>query len=187
MNRTTRTRALTLTLAGLAGTGLFAGVASAASSGAAPASGSVPTIQTASDTTAATSGTPARANRLRIARQLATHSVHGEVVLTTKQGMQNVDFQRGAVASAGDASVTVTDASGTSETWTIDANTRVRERGQGAATPQGSAPNANSPQLSSGENVVVVGTKADGTLTARVVLIVPAAPQGGAGASGLQN
>jgi hypothetical protein len=181
-----RTRLLAWTAAGLAGTGLIAGVASAATSGggASPSGFAALTADSAPlDPSAAGTGAQgSKGNRakalLQIERKLAAGSVRGEVVLNTKKGMQTVDFQRGNVSDASATGFTLTDASGTAQSWAISSTTKVRDR-KAAGTG-----NASSATLTNGENVVVIGLKADGTLTARLVMVVPARAGAGAGTAG---
>ncbi len=157
MNRMrTRTKVLALTAAGLAGAGVLTGVASAATGTHAAGTGG----PTAGGAAAGVAG------HRHLARQLATHAVHGEVVVNTKQGMQTVDFQRGTVETAGTGEFTVTDASGTTETWAIGPDTKIRDRA--------AQPSSTSADLVSGEQVVVIGTKTGDALTARLVVVRPA-------------
>jgi hypothetical protein len=146
--------------AGLAGVGVFASVASAATNTAGTATAPSTTNATAT-LTAAHTGLSQKAVT-RAERALARAAARGEVVLDTKKGVTTVDFQRGTTSDASDTAITVTDATGTAQTWAISAATRVRERG------------VSSPQLTDDENVVVIGVKSDGTLTARLVVITPA-------------
>ena len=150
------------TAAGLAGVGVFAGVANAAVDSATPAPSTAP-----STSPAASAANPHVSSKLiaRIERRLVAGAARGEVVLDTKKGVQTVDFQRGTTGNASGGAVTVTDKTGTSQDWTVSSTTKIRERG------------TSSPQLTDGENVVVVGVKSDGSLTARLILVVPAKAQ----------
>lgn len=142
------------TAAGVAGAGLVAGLAGAAS--ASSTSSSTPAI--------GSSGHP----RLQLARKVAAASVRGEIVLDGKKGEHTVDFQRGSVSELSPSSFTVTDKTGTSQTWAITPETKVRERNAGRGA-------ASSAEPRNGQNVVVIGTTSDGALTARLVLIAPQA------------
>jgi hypothetical protein len=135
------------TAAGLAGVGVFAGLATTAS---------------AATTATATGSGPHQKVAHRVEHRLLTGAARGEIVLGTKKGVTTVDFQRGATSGASDTAITVTDATGTAQTWAISSATKVRERG------------VSSPQLTDDENVVVIGVKSDGTLTARLIVVVPA-------------
>lgn len=151
------------TAAGLAGVGIFAGVANAADNSGTP---SLSTSQAMSPD-AGNPQTPQVSQKLiaRIERRLVAGAARGEVVLDTKKGVQTVDFQRGTTSGASSSAVTVTDKTGTAQNWTVTSSTKIRERG------------TSSPQLTDGENVVVVGLKSDGTLNARLILVVPAKAQ----------
>lgn len=170
-----RTRVVTWTAAGLAGAGALVGVANAATSNGSPsnstANGSLTALSLDAPASPAASAGPRKGNGklAQIEQKLAAGAVHGEVVLDTKKGMETVEFQRGTVSNATGGSAgtfTVTDASGTADTWTLSSTTKVRERK--ARQPDGSA------QISDGEDVVVIGLKTDGDLTARAVVVMPA-------------
>jgi hypothetical protein len=148
------------TAAGLAGVGVFAGVATTASA-ATNTVGATSTSSAATTLTAAHTGLSQKA-LTRAERKLARGAARGEVVLDTKKGVTTVDFQRGTTSGASDTAITVTDATGTAQTWAISSATKVRERG------------VSSPQLTDDENVVVIGVKSDGTLTTRLIVVVPA-------------
>jgi hypothetical protein len=167
-----RTRLVAWTAAGVLGAGVLVGVADAATSNGASAGDS--SLTAASSTSGQSPAGKANSPQslARIEQKLAAGSVHGEIVLDTKKGLQTLDFQRGTVsgASAGSSGTfTVTDASGTAQTWTLSSSTKVRER-----KAKQDAGAASSAQLVDGETVVVIGLKADATLTARAVVIVPA-------------
>ncbi len=158
------------TAAGLAGVGVCAGVANASENSGTPSlSASHTASQTASSSApqAASPNAPKVSQKViaRIEQRLVAGSVRGEVVLDNKKGVQTVDFQRGTTSDASSSAVTVTDKTGTAENWTVSSATKIRQR------------HTSSPQLSDGENVVVVGVKSDGTLTARLILVVPAKAQ----------
>jgi hypothetical protein len=135
------------TAAGLAGVGVFAGLATTAS---------------AATTGTATGSGPHQKVAHRVEHRLLAGATRGEVVLDTKKGVQTVEFQRGTTSDASSTAITITDKTGTAQTWAISSTTKVRERG------------VSSPQLADDQNVVVVGVKSDGTLTARLIVIVPA-------------
>jgi len=151
------------TAAAVAGMGLFAGVANAAESGT--STPTVATTNTAADTmaTSASQATGMSGKAVRkLERKLAAGAVRGEIVLNTKKGVETVDFQRGSVSDASSSGFTVTDKSGTAESWTMSSSTKVRERGTTSA------------QVMNGENVLVIGLKTDGTMTARLVVVAAA-------------
>lgn len=155
------------TAAGLAGVGVFAGVANAAVDSSTPSGAS----SAASSAVPAVASVPAAAHPqvsqkliARVERRLVAGAARGEIVLDTKKGVQTVDFQRGTTSGTSSTGVTVTDKTGVAQEWTVSATTKIRERG------------TSSPQLADGENVVVVGLKSDNTLTARLILVVPAKP-----------
>jgi hypothetical protein len=182
MNRLlhTRRRVLMLGAAGVACVGLLtAGVANAASPG---------------PSTSNPAGVPGGKGKVaktmkEIRQQLRSGAVHGEVTVDTKKGIQTVDFQRGTVAQLSSGGFQVTDSSGLSESWVIGPKTKVRELGQHKAgvTSTPSTPSTQSAPaatISNGENVVVIGLKTAGTLTARIVVVLPtngALPGRGAG------
>lgn len=145
------------TAAGLAGVGVFAGVATAAN-------GATNTANTSNATTTLTAAHTGLSQKAvaRAERKLARGSVRGEVVLDTKKGAVTVGFQGGTTSNVSSGTVTVTDKTGTAQTWSVSSDTKVRERG------------VASPQLSDDERVVVVGVKSDGTLAARLIVIAPA-------------
>lgn len=150
------------TAAGLAGVGVFAGVANAAvDSSGAPA----PSTPQATSPTAPQVSQVSQVSQKMIARiehRLVAGAARGEIVLDTKKGVQTVDFQRGTTSDASSGAITVTDKAGTAEKWVVSPSTKIRQRG------------TSSPQLTDGANVVVVGLKSDGTLSARLILVVPA-------------
>lgn len=148
------------TAAGLAGVGVFAGVANAADN----AGTSAPNTPQTTSRQVANARVPQVSQKVvaRIEQRMVAGAVRGELVLDTKKGVQTVDFQRGTTSDASSSAVTVTDKTGTAENWTVSSSTKIRQRG------------TSSPQLTDGENVVVVGLKSDGTLTARLVLVLPA-------------
>lgn len=155
-----RAKLIGWTTAGLAGVGVIAGLATTASAAGNSGTPSPPTAQAQ----AASSQAAQVSQRViaRIEHRLLNGAARGEIVLDTKKGAQTVDFQRGATSDVSSNAVTVTDKTGTAEKWTVSSSTKIRERG------------ASSPQLTDGENVVVVGLKSNGTSTARLILAVPA-------------
>lgn len=149
------------TAAGLAGVGIFAGVANAADNSGTPA----PSTSQATSPRAGNQPQVSQKLIARIEQRLVAGAARGEIVLDTKKGVQTVDFQRGTTSVASSSAVTVTDKTGTAETWVVTPSTKIRER------------DTSSPQLTDGENVVVVGLKSGGTLDARLILVVPAKAQ----------
>ncbi len=150
------------TAVGLAGVGVFAGVANAAVDSATQSTATAAATTAAATTPATTPPQVSQKALARIEHRLGAGAARGEIVLDTKKGVQTVEFQRGTTSGASSTAVTVTDKTGTAQTWTLSSSTKVRER------------RASSPELVNGEKVVVVGVKSDGGLDARLVLIVPA-------------
>jgi hypothetical protein len=145
------------TATGLAGVGLLAGVASAATDTGTPARAA----NTAATAAATHTGLSQKA-LTRAEHKLARGATRGEIVLDTKKGVTTVDFQRGSTSGASDTAITVTDATGTAQTWATSSSTKVRERG------------VSSPQLAGGQNDVFIGVKSDGSLTSPQIVVVPA-------------
>jgi hypothetical protein len=90
---------------------------------------------------------------------------HGEAVVRDKDGkLITVDRQRGSVTAASATSLTVKSSDGTSWTWTIDKDTKVR------------GPNLKTEPASSvkvGNTVAVGGQRSGDTRTARAVIDPP--------------
>ncbi|WP_174528447.1 hypothetical protein, partial [Micromonospora maritima] len=59
---------------------------------------------------------------------LRKNTLHGEVVVQTKEGTKTVAVQRGQVTAIDDRSMTVKSADGFTKTWTYDEKLRVVER-----------------------------------------------------------
>ncbi|MGH8889569.1 MAG: hypothetical protein ACRDV3_07370 [Acidothermaceae bacterium] len=158
--------------AGFAVTGIAAaGVANAATSNGAPTATSSATGADATTPANLTSSNAVRGKALaKIERKVAGKATHGEIVLDTKKGLQTVDFQRGTISAASTSGFAVTDKGGTTETWASTATTRVRER-------SGKGSKASSGQIVNGETAVVIGTKDGDTMTARLVVVLPATSQ----------
>jgi len=141
-----------------------AGIANAATSNSAAAG-------SAGASSVSTSGAPkaVRAKALlQIERKLAHNVTHGEIQVDTKKGLQTIEFQRGTVSGASSGGFTVTDKGGTVENWVDGPKLKVRQH-----AGKGSKPSSG--QIVNGENVVVVGVNDGGTLSARLVVVLPAA------------
>ena len=171
-------RRLALVAVGIAGTGvLVTGVASAATS--TPASDGVAGISAASLTSdGGSSGTDSARGKLaealkEIRADLKAGQVSGAVTVDTKKGPQTIEFQRGTVSASTTSNFTVTDTSGSAQTWTVGPKMKVRDRAQRKAAGSSGA-SATSATVTNGENVVVVGLKTDTAETARLVVVVPA-------------
>lgn len=155
------------TAAGVAVAGIAtAGIADAATSNGGTSNGSS-SSGASSDSSGSAKAVRAKA-LLQFERKLAHNVTHGEITLDTKKGLQTIDFQRGSVSNAATGGFTVTDKGGTVENWVAGANLKVRQRSGGGSKP-------SSGQITNGENVVVVGVNDSGTLTARLVVVLPAA------------
>jgi hypothetical protein len=94
-------------------------------------------------------------------RLLRKNTLHGEVVVQTKDGTKTVDVQRGTVTAIDDKTVTVKSADGFTLTWTFGNPIRVVER---RTTVQPSA-------VKVGTEIGVAGAKDGDTTTARLITI----------------
>jgi hypothetical protein len=140
---TTRSRALAL------GVLCAAGGAGAGAGGSAPASTGHSTTGTAHHATART-GTSARHARLRELREVARHSVSGDVVVDTKDGFQTITFERGTVDSVSGDQLTITEGTAKAgqrqETITLPSTVHVRDNGEKASLSS----------VSAGQHVIVL-------------------------------
>lgn len=99
--------------------------------------------------------------------RLRQHLVHGTfTVLNRDSDLVTIQLDHGTVAAIADGTVTISEAGGRSVTVTTTAETRVRK---------GAAP-ASLAALEVGDEVVVHSVVADGTATARFIVVPPAAP-----------
>lgn len=89
--------------------------------------------------------------------------LHGELVVSTKEGPQTIVVQRGEVTEVTDTSMTVKSSDGFTLTWTFGEKLRVFERRR---TVDGDA-------LTAGDKVAAVGAKSDDGGVARLILIAP--------------
>jgi hypothetical protein len=102
------------------------------------------------------------AQRRHAARVLpGRNTLHGEVVVQTKEGVQTVLVQRGEVTAVDGDSVTVTSSDGFALTWTYAEDLRVVER---RATVQPDA-------LGAGDTVGVAGAKDGAGGVARLIVV----------------
>jgi hypothetical protein len=92
---------------------------------------------------------------------LRKNTLHGEVVVQTKDGTKTIDVQRGTVTAIDDKTVTVKSADGFTLTWTLGTPLHVVEH---RTTVQASA-------VKVGTEIGVAGTKDGGTTTAHVIII----------------
>ncbi|MBO4205297.1 hypothetical protein [Micromonospora echinofusca] len=89
------------------------------------------------------------------------NTLHGEVVVQTKEGTKTVAVQRGEVTAVDGKSVTVKSSDGFTMTWSFGENLRVVER---RTTIQPSA-------VAVGATIGVAGTKDGTTAVARLILL----------------
>jgi Domain of unknown function (DUF5666) len=81
---------------------------------------------------------------------------HGEATVTTDQGDRVIDLQRGIVNSANSGQLTVRSADGFTATYVVDNSTKIR-KGRKASDIS---------QVVANDRVLVLATKAGGTITA---------------------
>lgn len=89
--------------------------------------------------------------------------LHGELVISTKEGPQTIVVQRGEVTAVDDTSMTVKSADEFTLAWTFGDKLRVLERRK---TVDGDA-------LAPGDRVAVIGARSDDGGVARLILIGP--------------
>jgi hypothetical protein len=116
---------------------------------------------TATSTTGTHAATGARAEKLR---GLGKRVLHGEFTVQTKAGVKVYDTEIGVITSASPTSVAVKASDGFTQTWTLDATTRVR-----ANKTKGTVSD-----LKVGETVRLLGPTSGGTATAQLALVRPA-------------
>ena len=92
---------------------------------------------------------------------LRRNTLHGEVTVQTKDGVQTVEVQRGAVTAIDDRTMTVKSTDGFTLTWTFGNPVRVVEH---RTTVQPSA-------VVVGAQVGVAGVRSGNTFTARLIVI----------------
>ncbi|QXJ22865.1 hypothetical protein AGRA3207_003933 [Actinomadura graeca] len=85
--------------------------------------------------------------------------IHGEATVRRKDGFGLNTWQRGKVTGLSGAALTVRSEDGASWTWTTDANTRVRKKGDQAKVSD----------LKNGDEVLVFGERSGDTRTAKIV------------------
>ena len=95
-------------------------------------------------------------------KALRKNTLHGEIVVPTKDGEKTVLVQRGEVTALDDNGITVESSDGFSLTWTYGEKLRVVER---RATVEASD------ALQVGDQVGVAGAKTDDGGTARLIVI----------------
>lgn len=89
--------------------------------------------------------------------------MHGELVVSTKEGPQTIVVQRGEVTEVSDTSMTVKSTDGFTLTWTFGDKLRVVERRR----------SVDGDALRAGDEVAAVGAKSDEGGVARLILIAP--------------
>jgi hypothetical protein len=99
--------------------------------------------------------------RHRLLRLALLGGEHGEVTFQTKAGPKTIAFERGTIQAVSSSAITVLAKDGTTWSWDLTANTKLREAGHQATT-------AN---LSTGELVLVAGPVVSGTHDARLIRI----------------
>ncbi len=92
---------------------------------------------------------------------LRKNTLHGEVVVKTRDGNKTVDVQRGAVTAVTGTSVTVKSSDGFTLTWTTNDKTRVAQNKAKVALSA----------VKVGENIGIAGLKDGNTTTARLIVI----------------
>jgi hypothetical protein len=146
--------ALVLTAIGFE-TGLEAAAAPAAPNGsAAPNAPAAPNGSAAPGTDKARKVGPAR-------KLLRKNTLHGEVTLQTKKGVQTVVVQRGTVTAVNATTVTVKSSDGFTETWTFADKLRVRSERK----------KADRAAIVVGAEAGVAGAKVGDTATARLIVV----------------
>jgi len=81
---------------------------------------------------------------------------HGEATVTTDQGDRVIDLQRGIVNSANSGQLTVRSADGFTATYVVDNSTKIRKDRKASDISQ----------VVANDRVLVLATKAGGTITA---------------------
>jgi hypothetical protein len=171
------------TAAGVLGIGALTGVAAAVSgaAGTGPASsGTVELAEAAQTPDAATTATPgkdsdAKGRRHPLRQRLLRRTLHGEVVVRTKDGPQTFDLQRGTITAVSSSAMTVRSTDGFTETWAINDDTKIRKDRKAAGAGA----------LKAGDQVRVVGPKSGSGATARHIgARTPKPPAGEPGGSG---
>ncbi|GGL16700.1 hypothetical protein Sme01_71380 [Sphaerisporangium melleum] len=99
--------------------------------------------------------------RARLALRRGLAGVHGEATVRTRGGgYATYTWQRGDVTAVSAGSISVRSADGTSWTWTVTGDTKVRKNGA----------KSTSSALASGDHVFVLGQPGGGTRTAQGVV-----------------
>ncbi len=177
-------RILTSVAAGAVLLGSGAGIGFAMTGGASASTGGSSNSASATGSTAATavyssaaarcakleqrlrsSGHPTVASRLQalclnpLLRLALVGGEHGEVTFQTKAGPKTIAFERGTVQAVSSSAITVVAKDGTTWTWDLLSNTKMRD------LPQTTA----SANLSTGELVIVLGQEVNGVHDARLI------------------
>jgi hypothetical protein len=101
--------------------------------------------------------------QLRNWRHPGKRVLHGELVVSSKEGPRTIVVQRGEVTEVDDTSMTVESTDGFTLTWTFGDKLRVFERRR----------TVNGDALAPGDKVAAVGAKSDDGGVARLILIAP--------------
>jgi hypothetical protein len=122
----------------------------------------VPSADPAPDASEGPKADKGRADRPRLERRaLRKNTLHGEIVVQTKEGTKTVLVQRGEVTAIDDNGITVKSTDGFSLSWSYGEKLRVIERR--ATVP--------SDDLAVGDEVGVAGTKDGDAASARLIVI----------------
>jgi len=108
------------------------------------------------------SAAPDHAGKRRPLRvELRKNVLHGETVVQTKNGVQTIEVQRGAVTAVTATTVTVKSTDGFTETWTFGPKfTVVHDKAKVATT-----------DIKQGAQIGIAGTKSDAGSTARLAVL----------------
>ena len=120
------------------------------------------------ESSAGSGTTAARQDHRHALRALLRHVQHAEVTTKGKDGFVTHTAVRGAVTSVSPTSITVKAADGYTKTFTVNGDTKVRERtpGQGRGTAGAIA------DVKSGDEVAVVGKAPERSTAAPVARVV---------------
>lgn len=152
MTRRTASVAAAWTAVGVLGAAALTGVATAAP-------GSAPAADTRSSAATTADGPADQARH----RHLGGRVLHGEFTVKGKDGYRQAATQLGTVSALDKESITVRSEDGTTWTWALTGDTRVRTGRAGATLGD----------VKSGATVRVAGPTDDGKRTARLVVIRP--------------
>jgi hypothetical protein len=173
MTRTRLGLALSAAVLGLSGlVGLTAGGSAAAAVAAQPEPSATPSSDTSSapdlgPSTSQSGNSPdmssPSATQGENHRMALSNVLHGEGVIKTKQGTQQVAVQHGTVTSISDGSVTLKSADGYMKTWSFGSKVHVIEH-RSALQPTA---------IKIGTDLAVAGPRQGTTYTASLVIVAP--------------